>query len=119
MPEAGINIDLSKAPRWSVGMVALILSVVSGITAIYVAVRPEIQAYIKSDEQIELRKYDSVLEITKNHSLQILELSRQLGASQSEKQQLSARVAVLEIDINRISDELRSCQHQLENQGSK
>ena len=114
------QVDISKSPAWSVGIVALITALIAGILSLYVAVRPEIQTYLQAAgrkqeiaQKAEESRYEVILRVTENSSKQILELSQQLGAERQSKQDLKVRVDTLERDVARVVSELEVCQKQL------
>lgn len=118
------KLDLTKAPLWSLGIAVVVTSLIGAMTSLYVAMRPEIQNYLVSRENIEIKQmensraeYNSLLKLITSNQEQITDLGKQLGLAQLEKDRLFERVRLLETEVAKMVGELNACKQQLAAKG--
>jgi len=114
-----------KTPTWALGLVTIIISSATALTAMYVVSHTEIAKLVESSivEQEVSGQFDrnerdkvvtSVLNLVHTNSEQITGLTSALADTQKQNAVLSVRVDRLEEDLNSTQRVLSDCQHKLE-----
>lgn len=124
-PDDAVQSPPPGTPSWSLGLAFAATSFLSAFLGLYVAMSPDIRAYVSS--QGEIRKQEltvaqqvgeknnaSVLQIVATYSSQVADLSKTMGILQQEKNDLGVKIGNLEREVDQIKGSYTTCAAQLE-----